>query len=86
MINIRFEGNRDEYAAIIERMRWAGIEVQINREKKRDLVTHAYTVGQLGDPPAADQPAPPIRVKATVGEPVRELPAAPERRPARRRR
>lgn len=85
MISIRFEGDPAEYNAIIERMRAAGIHVQVNREKRRELVTHAYGIAQLMGGPFPAAGAETVTVESTLGQPAPELPAPRGRRPARRR-
>lgn len=82
MLGIRLEGQPEEYRAMVEKMRSAGIEIQVQREISRGQTWQAYAIARLADTP--DAPAGPVRVNATLGTAAPELPAAPTR--GRRRR
>jgi len=84
MLSVRFEGDENEARDMIAVMRAAGIEVQVSTVKPRTETTHVYTIAQLAAAAVIPSDLPPLRVQATTGRPVRELPAVQDRRPRRR--
>ncbi|WP_047892955.1 hypothetical protein [Micromonospora sp. RV43] len=70
MLQIRVEGDPAEARALLERLRGAGIEVQVGTTKNRGDFAHVYAVVRMPDWPAEAPAAGSVRVPVVVGRPI----------------